>query len=282
MSEIALVAFSDLERMACAIVRSNLFGIRSQDQAIALMLIAQAEGQHPAIIARDYDIIQNRPAKKTEAMLRSFLQSGGKVTWHKLDDSIADATFSHPAGGEVRLSWDMKRAAMAGLANKDNYKKFPRQMLRNRCVSEGVRTVCPMATSGMYVPEEVQDLVPDRSQSDASDTQLVSDNSKSRLVKAIEASKKPSSLVKRKEVFATLKEAGISQDSFKAYLKERFDKESTDELTDPDFDEILEWISASKLEHAKPPVAAAPPDPEADRIASLVDQAQQSGGPVGH
>jgi hypothetical protein len=38
------------------------------------------------------------------------------------------------------------------------YKKYPRQMLRSRCVSEGVRTVYPAATSGMYVPEEVQDF----------------------------------------------------------------------------------------------------------------------------
>jgi uncharacterized protein YbbK (DUF523 family) len=39
------------------------------------------------------------------------------------------------------------------------WKKYPRQMLRSRVVSEGVRTVCPGATSGMYVPEEVQDIV---------------------------------------------------------------------------------------------------------------------------
>ena len=31
-------------------------------------------------------------------------------------------------------------------------------MLRSRVVSEGIRTTCPMATSGMYVPEEVQEF----------------------------------------------------------------------------------------------------------------------------
>ena len=41
-------------------------------------------------------------------------------------------------------------------------KKFPRQMLRSRVVSEGIRTVCPMATSGMYVPEEVSDIVKEK------------------------------------------------------------------------------------------------------------------------
>jgi hypothetical protein len=33
--------------------------------------------------------------------------------------------------------------------------KYPRQMLRSRVISEGVRTVFPGATSGLYVPEEV-------------------------------------------------------------------------------------------------------------------------------
>ena len=155
-----VVTFSDMQRMAQAVAASGLFGTKTPEQALSLMLIAQAEGLHPAIAARDYDIIQGRPSKKSEAMLRSFIANGGKVRWHQLDDTTADATFSHPAGGEVRIAWDMKRASLAGLNGKDNYKKFPRQMLRARCISEGVRTVCPMATSGMYVPEEVQDMEP--------------------------------------------------------------------------------------------------------------------------
>jgi len=122
------------------------------------MLISIAEGRHPALAARDYDIIQGRPAKKSEAMLRDFLQSGGSVEWHDLTDDLADATFSHPQGGKVRITWDMERAKQAGLAGRDMFRKFPRQMLRSRVVSEGIRTTCPMATSGMYVPEEVQEF----------------------------------------------------------------------------------------------------------------------------
>lgn len=156
------VPLKDIHHMATAFAKSGLFGIKTIEQAVSLMLISQAEGRHPALAARDYDIIQGKPSKKAEAMLRDFLTSGGKVTWHKLDDSIADATFSHPAGGEVRITWDMNRAKAAGLAGKDNWKKHPRQMLRSRTVSEGVRTVCPMATSGMHVPEEVQDYTDEK------------------------------------------------------------------------------------------------------------------------
>lgn len=152
-------AVSDLERMARAFAASKLFGVTNVDQALALCLVAQAEGRHPATAAQDYSIIQGRPSKKADAMLRDFLSAGGKVEWHELSDKKADATFSHPAGGAARIDWTIERANQAGLGGNAMYKKYPRQMLRSRCVSEGVRTVCPGATSGMYVPEEVHDIV---------------------------------------------------------------------------------------------------------------------------
>jgi len=147
----------DMQTLAVAIAKSGLFGIRTPEQALVLMAIAQAEGRHAVEAARDYDIINNRPAKKAEAMLRDFIQAGGKVQWHSLTDELADATFTHPQTGEVRIDWDMKRAQTA-FGKKDMYTKFPRQMLRSRVVSEGVRTLWPLATSGMYVPEEQADI----------------------------------------------------------------------------------------------------------------------------
>lgn len=156
----SLVPYAQQERMAHSLVKSGLFGLQTPDQALALMAIAEAEGKHPAIIARDFNIISGRPAKKAEAMMRDFCAAGGTVKWHALDDTIADATFAHPQGGTVRITWDMARAQQAGLTSRgDMYRKYPRAMLRSRCVSEGVRTVCPLATSGVYTPEEVGDMV---------------------------------------------------------------------------------------------------------------------------
>lgn len=155
-----IVPLPDMEKMAVAIARSGLFGVRTPDQALALMLVSQSEGRHPALAARDYDIIQGRPAKKAEAMQRDFLHAGGKIQWHELTDHAAKATFSHPQGGTATIEWDTVRVKQAGLDTKDNYKKFPRQMLRSRVVSEGVRTIYPAATSGMYVPEEVREFGP--------------------------------------------------------------------------------------------------------------------------
>lgn len=152
-----IVPFNELQGMAQAVAASNLFGMKSTEQALALMLVAQAEGQHPATITQDYDIIQGKATRKTHSVLARFQQMGGQVEWHELTDLIADATFSHKAGGKLRMTWTFEQAAKAKLTGKDNWKNYPRAMLRARCIAEGIRAVYPAALGGMMVSEEAQD-----------------------------------------------------------------------------------------------------------------------------
>lgn len=159
----ALFSMNDLERMAQAVVRSNLFGIKTPEQAITLMLVAQAEGMHPATAARDYHVIQNRPAMKADAMLARFQQSGGKINWKEYTDTKVSAEFSHPQSPTpVLIEWTLEMAKKIGLTSKDNWKNYPRQMLRARVVSEGVRTCYPAISTGIYTPEEVMDFAPEK------------------------------------------------------------------------------------------------------------------------
>jgi hypothetical protein len=152
------VALSDMQVMANAIVKSGLFGMKTADQALALMIVATAEGRHPGSVASDYHIIQGRASLKSDSMLARFQQSGGRVEWHDHTNEKVAATFSHPAGGSLRIDWDMPRAKAAGLGGKDNWRSYPRQMLRARVISEGVRATFPAVLNGMYTPEEVQEF----------------------------------------------------------------------------------------------------------------------------
>ena len=152
------VALGDMQVMASAIVKSGLFGMKTPDQALALMIVATAEGRHPGSVASDYHIIQGRASLKADSMLARFQQSGGRVEWHDHTNEMVSATFSHPQGGSLRIDWDMARARSAGLGTKDNWRSYPRQMLRARVISEGVRAVFPAVLNGMYTPEEVQEF----------------------------------------------------------------------------------------------------------------------------
>lgn len=180
-----LVPYQDIEKMGVAVAESGLFGVKTKNQAIALMLIAQAYGKHPAIAAMEYHIIEGKPSKKTEAMLASFLESGGTVKWMTLTDEKAEAEFSHPKGGTITLDWTTARAQKAGLIDKpySTHKKYPRAMLRSRLLAEGIRTIYPAATGGMMTPDEAYEV----------SSNEISDPTKSRVEQVIDAHIEPES-----------------------------------------------------------------------------------------
>lgn len=154
---VSMIPIADVERMALAIAKSGLFGVKTPEQALALMLVAQSEGLHPATAARDYHIISGRPSMKADAMLARFQAAGGVVRWLENTDTRCAGEFSHPASPTpVLIDWDMDRAKQAQLLNNAMWSKYPRAMLRSRVASEGIRTVYPGVLCGMYTPEEVE------------------------------------------------------------------------------------------------------------------------------
>lgn len=156
---------ADMQQMASAVAQSGLFPhLKQPNQALALMLLCHSKGLHPMEAVERYHVVQGRPVMRADAMLSEFIRGGGRVEWHERTDKIADATFSHPQGGSVRVAWTFEQAKAANLTGKEVWRQYPRQMLHARCVSEGVRSVLPGATNGLYTPEEAQDMAPIRAE----------------------------------------------------------------------------------------------------------------------
>lgn len=154
----AVVPYQHQMVLAKAFASSGLFGIKTEAQALSLMALCEAENLHPAIAVRDFHIIQGRATLKADAMMSRFQACGGTVKWTTYTNENVTGIFSHPAGGSVTIEWTIAQAKAAGLAGKDTWKQYPRQMLRARVISEGIRTVYPGCMVGMYTPEEVQDF----------------------------------------------------------------------------------------------------------------------------
>jgi hypothetical protein len=232
-----LVPVGDMQTMAGALAKSGLFGVKTSDQALALMIVAAAEGRHPGSVASDYHIIQGRASLKSDAMLARFQQAGGRVEWHDHSNEKVSGTFSHPQGGSLRVDWDMARAKSAGLGTKDNWRQYPRQMLRARVISEGVRAVFPAVLNGMYTPEEVRDFEPAREY-----VQLRSVNTELAALpapEAMEVDTAPDGLAEFAEAFAG-REAEVE-----AFLRHR--KQLTEGQTWRDASEYLEARVAGKV-----------------------------------
>ena len=155
-----IVPLQDIQAMAEVAASSKMFGFKNTQEAMAIMLLCQAEGLHPAIAMRDFHVIQGRPALKADAMLARFQQAGGSVTWKEYTNDAVTGLFTHPQGGSLEVTWTLVQAKSIGIANKDNWKNYPRAMLRARVISEGIRAVFPGCVVGVYTPEEVQDFAP--------------------------------------------------------------------------------------------------------------------------
>lgn len=166
------MTFDNMRAMAESISKSGLFAMKTPEQALALMLISQANGQHPARACQEYSIIQGRAAMSSQAMLAKFQSAGGKVRWLTRTDTEVEAEFSHASGGSLTVKWTIEQAKRIGLAGKDNWRNYPRQMLSARVIAEGVRAVLPGVILGFYAPEEVADFVDEQPAKSAPAIQL--------------------------------------------------------------------------------------------------------------
>lgn len=160
IAKLETTTLQDMQTMAHAVAKSGLFGdIRTPEAALALMLICQSEGMHPMRAMQTFHIIKGKPSKRADAILAEFQSRGGIVEWHDMDTTKCSATFEGPGIKKpLTLTWTLEDAKVAGLMQNDQWRKYPRAMLRARVISEGVRAVMPGVIAGFYTPEEVNDF----------------------------------------------------------------------------------------------------------------------------
>lgn len=159
-SELVTSSFQTLERMATTVVKAGMFGgIKTVEQAMVILMIADAENIKPIQAVMDYDVIGGKPALKAYSMLARYQRAGGVVKWLEASDERVTGQFTHPLGGTVVVTWDTARVTLAGLMRNPLHKTNPQQLKRARCISEGVRATFPSCIpTGVYTPEEAQDI----------------------------------------------------------------------------------------------------------------------------
>jgi hypothetical protein len=154
-----IIPVSDMTVMADSIVKSGFYGFKTKEQVMAVMLVAQAENKHPASVVQEYDIIQGKPALKSQAILARFQLSGGSVQWDELTPKRVIGTFKHPQGGSLTVEWTIDMAKQAGIYREGSgWSKYPEDMLRARVISRAVRSIYPACILGHYATEEVMDF----------------------------------------------------------------------------------------------------------------------------
>lgn len=152
-----------IEKLGEMIAFSGLFGCTKKEQGQVLAMQCLTEGKPPLELQKTYHMIDGKLSMKADAMLAKFQMSGGKAVWKERTNERVTVEFTH-RGQTQTINHTLKEHTESGVAVgvngklKDNWRKFPRQMLTARCISEGVRLLAPEIVFGIYTPEELSDF----------------------------------------------------------------------------------------------------------------------------
>jgi len=152
-------------RMLPAVYRNDpgaLMLARGYAQALAIPEINAITG---------IDVVDGKPSLSANLMAALARRAGHKVRI-KGDDTSCTVEIIRKDDQDYTYTtvWTIEMARNAGLANKNNWKHYPRAMLRSRGISEGVRTACPEVLYGMYYTAD--ELGSERHETERSDEAL--------------------------------------------------------------------------------------------------------------
>jgi len=160
MNELARIdSISELMTIGKAMSASGYFtDAKDANQAIVKILTGREMGFGPFAAMSDIHIIQGKPvvgANLMAAAVKSHPKYDYRVT---INTDVQVAIEFYQEGKSIGVSnFTMDDAKAAKLHAKDNWQKFPRNMLFARAISNGVRWYCPDVFSGaaVYTPDEI-------------------------------------------------------------------------------------------------------------------------------
>lgn len=148
-----------LKEQSKAIARSGLFGAKTEDTVITIMLLADALGIHPVAGLNNIYIVNGKPSPSVHLMM-ALVQDSGLLEDYQYDDNGDTATVSVKRKGlpaVFKASFSNADAERAGLNKKDTWRNFPRDMRRARATSTALRMGFSDVILGLYSREEMED-----------------------------------------------------------------------------------------------------------------------------
>lgn len=147
--------FATTMKIADAMVKSGILprGIDNPFKAFAIIQKGREMGVEPMRALTGIYLIEGKTVVSPELKLECFKNRGGKVQWVESTNAIAHVKLTGGDGGTHEEIVTMQDMASAGLAGKDNWRKYPKSMLRARCIAFALRAMGE--GDGSYNPDEL-------------------------------------------------------------------------------------------------------------------------------
>lgn len=156
---LAPTSFSDVLEMSKVIVGARGLiprGVATPAHAVALIMRGSEIGLGPMESLTKLHLIEGRVTLPAETMLALAIRGGVRHQFIDHTPERVTVELTRPGFEPMRVSWSMADAKRAGLAGRQNWRKYPRAMLRARVISEALRAYAPDLLGGAYVPEELE------------------------------------------------------------------------------------------------------------------------------
>jgi len=150
------VAWDQELRGAQYLLKSGLcpVALKSPEAALFVILAGRDLGLSPVASLRGLTIIQGKVEVSADLQLGLYHKAGGRSKWVELTDTRASLQLMAPWCEPHVSSFSVDDARRAGLTG-DNWRKYPKAMLRSRAITQGLKDIGFDATAGCYSPGEI-------------------------------------------------------------------------------------------------------------------------------
>jgi len=154
------VSWQAMKSQAVDLVRSGMLpaAIKKPEQALVIMQKGAELGIPPMQAFSHIHVISGKPTMSAELMMSMILTKcpEAKINILKYNNEAVSYEASRPNWKPVIFEFTIEDAKLAGLLSNPTWKKYPRAMLRSRCVSEMARAMFADCLSGVsYTAEEL-------------------------------------------------------------------------------------------------------------------------------
>ena len=156
---LAIQDFETTQKTAVALYKSGYFkDVVSESQAIVKILAGQELGLPPFASMSGIHIIQGKPVLGSN-VIATLVKNSGRYDYNIKVCTNDECTIVWYENGKGRgeSTFTMAEAKLAGLTGKDNWNKYPSDMLFARAISRGARRYAPGIFGGspVYTPDEL-------------------------------------------------------------------------------------------------------------------------------
>lgn len=151
-------------KLASTLVKSGLLpsAIKSPEAALVIILTGRELGLAPLQALRSISVVEGKPTLSADLLLALAYKSGLCTGYEILELTDEKCVVQISRNGQVKppYSYTIEEARKAGLANRPNWQRHTKAMLRARATSAACRAYFPDVVLGLYTPDELEDLSP--------------------------------------------------------------------------------------------------------------------------